>query len=894
MSHSTPSILLVDGYSLLFRGFHALPPLEHNGIYTNAIHGFFSMMLKAVDSYRPNYLCVMLDAHAPTFRHTMYPDYKGTRKPAPDELIPQFKLLRELLTATHIAHIEIEGYEADDLLGTASKLANESGVEAYILTGDRDSLQLVNEHTNVILTKKGITESLLLNPEGVFSNYGYTPEQVTDMKALMGDSSDNIPGIAGIGEKTALKLISEYGNLTTVFKNADKVKGKLGEKLRNGQKNALISKELATINITAPLSLDFNNCTYVDMPLGVAQLRHYGLNRIATIMEKTASAAPATQAITLKQTTASKRAEVVDEVLPVKTVSESDIKFESVKEPEEAIVISNLETFALNKPQLTCAKEMAFHRTDTLFSLYVEASNKLFLFPVRIDMASEGFHIDELYSMFVPLLENCNLIVHDAKGLYTTLNASSFKPTPIIFDSMLASYLLHTEQKEFNFEESYLLEFEKLPTGEPNAHDLFSLYQRQNQHLVARELNALYYDVELPLSKVLFSMERAGFLLDLKLISDLGVKYSKQIEECRQAVYSLTGFSDFNLNSPKQLGEVLFERLKLEPMKKGKKGAYSTNAEVLESLVDAHPAIEQLLTYRKLSKLQGTYIEGLRKLVSADGRIHTTFDQTATVTGRISSYEPNLQNIPIRTDAGRDIRRAFIAKPGYVLIDADYSQIELRVLAHMSNDPVLIASFLNNEDIHSRTAAEINEIPIQSVTPDMRRAAKAINFGIVYGISGFGLAKNVGISKKEADHFISRYLARYQKVHAFMDECVSKGNELGYAKTLLGRRRELFELSSSNRNIRNFGERAAMNTPVQGTAADIIKIAMVQVYNALENSDYDAKLILQVHDELVLECREDQADSVSALLSETMRNAISLCVPLDVDAHIGVNWDDAH
>lgn len=895
-----PSILLVDGYSLLFRGFHALPLLTtRQGEYTNALQGFFSMVFKALQEYRPDRLCIMLDMHAPTFRHTLYDAYKGTRKPMPEELRPQLPILRELLAALHIQMGELEGYEADDLLGTAARMAGEQGYLAYVLTGDRDSLQLVNDHTRVILTRKGITESLLLDAEGVLANFGYTPEQVPDMKGLMGDSSDNIPGIAGVGEKTALKLIGQYGTLDNVLAHGDEIKGKLGEKIRAGRDMALLSRDLGTIRRTAPLPLALDACRWDQLAAGIPALEKYELNSLARTVQSLmkGEAAPAPSLSQSGTTAAARRAsgksgkpEARHALMTVEPESSLPTPPAPGKErtfAQEALLRQAAEELARLKPP--CAALCLSETEITLFT----PEEGLWHMPLLRDLTGAGLYDDQILAALSPVLEAVPLIVHGSKSLLHRLQGYHLTLSSVHRDTMLAAYLLHTAQKDYSLASSLAAEY-AVPPEAPDAYHLYALSQRQDARLSARGLTELLLDMEQPLARVLFQMEREGFWVDDGVLRELGRSFTAEIEACRQNVIDLCGVGEFNLNSPTQLGDVLFEKLGLPtPQKKGKKG-YSTSAEVLEGLSPYHPAIEPILRYRKLTKLQSTYIEGLTKLRGRDGRIHTTFDQTATVTGRISSLEPNLQNIPIRTDEGREIRRAFVAGEGNVLLDADYSQIELRVLAHLSGDSAMCDAFLRGQDIHTRTAAEIHGIAMEDVTPAMRRAAKATNFGIVYGISAFGLARNAKLSRRDADAFIRTYFERYPGVRRFMDDCVEQGRSRGYAETLFGRRRELFELASANRNVRSFGERAAMNTPVQGTAADIIKLAMVRVEERLRQGGYQARLILQVHDELVVECPLSEQEAVARLLQDTMENVVELKVPLVAEVSSGRDWDSAH
>ncbi len=887
------SVLLVDGYSLLFRAFHALPLLTApDGTYTNAVHGFFSMLLKALTDYRPDAVCVMLDVHAPTFRHTLYADYKGTRKPMPEELRPQIPVLRTLLDAMRIHTCAVEGYEADDLLGTAARLAGEAGVDSYILTGDRDSLQLVGGRTRVILTRKGITESLLLDEQGVVDTFGYTPAQVPDLKGLMGDSSDNIPGVPGVGEKTALKLIGEYGTLDEVIAHADEVKGKLGEKLRANTDMALLSRDLGTIRTGAPLDIRWEDCRWDQLALGIPALEGYGLKAIARGVQTLLKGGDATAAAGAHTTAAARRAAGGGATTAAATMPvEPESELPTPAPIRQTVTLTDVDALSAHA-QALCAQQPAWlclHvGADAITCLSPDMC--LCVAPILRDLTGAGLYDDQILNALAPALCAAPLIVHGAKALWGLCKRVGAPDMQVTRDTMLAAYLLHTAQKDYGLAQSLLAEYGQAPEA-PTAWDVYALSLRQDARLKARGMTALLTDVEQPLTRVLFQMEQTGFLVDAEVLSQLSRTFTQEIEALKAEVFTLADVGEFNLNSPKQLGEVLFDKLGLPaPQKKGRTG-YSTAAEVLEGLAPYHPMIEPLLRYRKLSKLQSTYVEGLSKLRGQDGRVHTTFDQTATVTGRISSLEPNLQNIPIRTEEGREIRRAFVAAPGHVLLDADYSQIELRVLAHMSGDAAMCDAFQKEQDIHTRTAAEIHGVPMEDVTPAMRRAAKAVNFGVVYGISGFGLARNAHISRREADGFIRRYFERYPGVRAFMDDCVQKGLALGYAQTLFGRRRELFELASPNRNVRSFGERAAMNTPVQGTAADIIKLAMVRVAERLRDGGYAARLILQVHDELVIEAPEQEAEAVAKLLKDTMEGVCELRVPLVAEVSAGSSWE---
>ena len=879
------SILLVDGHSLIHRAFHALPLLSSGGVYTNAVQGFFSMLFKAIADYKPGALCIMLDTHAPTFRHKMFADYKAGRKPTPEELRPQFPVIRDILDAMEIKVCAMESYEADDLLGTAAKLANKEGIHAYILTGDRDSFQLITKDTNVILTKTGISESLLLSPETLEKTYGYSPAQAIDLKALMGDSSDNIPGIPGVGEKTALKLLAQYGDLDGVYAHADEITGKLGEKVRGNKDKAELSRKLGTICVTAPLQLNFADCGMEHMPDGIPKMQQYKLRRLSEQLEQlfAGGSIAARKPVQVEAATGGEAPHALPPLQPAMTVTD---------ESKLSLIATSL---AKAKDEIAlCFGESAV--------AVCAADGRAWVMPIAMDLLTPGMGEDQALRGLVPVLEETPLIVHDAKALFHKAADLRLPIPKIKHDIMIAAYLLEPDQKNSDLQTVlYGAPVEPKTKNKPaappekaaeDAYAMLCLYPEQIRRLQDNDMLKLLTDMEMPLTRVLFFMEQEGFTVDTKALNELGEQFKLEIEALHDTAIRLSGGVDFNLNSPKQLSEVLFERLGLPAYgRKGKTGVWSTSADVLEAL--DHPVIEPILRYRKLTKLQSVYIEGLSKLVDKSGRVHTTFDQTAAVTGRISSLEPNLQNIPVRSEEGREIRKAFIAKKDWLLLDADYSQIELRILAHLSGDPAMKDAFLKGQDIHTRTAAEVNNVSFESVTPAMRRSAKAVNFGIVYSISGFGLARNIGVSLREADAYIATYFERYPKVKAFMDESVRLAYERGYAQTMLGRRRQLHELKSPNRNIRNFGERAAMNMPVQGTAADIIKLAMVRVFDDLQAGKYQAKLILQVHDELVVECPRDEVEAVADLVRSAMEQIIKLDVPLIADVSAGNSWYDA-
>ena len=838
------TLLAVDGNSLMHRAFHALPLMDAGGVYTNAVHGFLSMLLKAVQELEPRYIAVAFDLHGPTFRHAAYADYKAGRRATPEELRPQFDIIKEILSAMRLGVLTAEGYEADDILGTLSAKCREAGLDCVLLTGDRDALQLVGDGTKVLFTRKGITESTLFDAAGVREYFGVSPEQVTDWKGLMGDASDNIPGIPGVGEKTAVKLLNDYGTLENVLAHAGEIKGKLGEKVRDNAELARFSKDLATIRPTAPIAFSLSAFDAGRMGEGLPALRKYQLNGIAGRMEKLAGPAP-------------------------------EEETEEAEEAPEKIALATADAIRAFLRDTRDA-DTALHVTNT--SMTLAAAGKLAEIRLQQDMLSDGLLPDEAWQALKPLMEK-KLFVHDGKELLHMISGRGLPLPAFAWDTMLGAYLHNPQEK------SYALK----SFAEEDAWGVLTLAKKQRKQLENEGMLRLMNEVEMPLTYVLFDMEQAGFRVDGGVLRELGAAFTREAEELREEVYTLSGVRGFNLNSPQQLGKVLFETLGLPHGKKTQKG-YSTDAETLEKLSDLHPCIDRLLKYRQVMKLNSTYIDALLRKMDGEGRVHSTFDQTGTATGRISSSEPNLQNIPVRTEMGREIRKAFIAGPGCVLADADYSQIELRVLAHFSGDGAMVDAFRKGQDIHARTAAEVYGVPMEQVTKDMRSSAKAVNFGLVYGISEFGLARNIGISRRAAGEFIARYFERYPGVKSFMDGAVKKGYENGYAVTLMGRRRQLPELKAANANIRSFGERAAMNTPVQGTAADIIKLAMVRVHGALKEAGLKARLILQVHDELLIEAPAEEKERVSEILRRCMEEVFALRVPLVAEVKTGESW----
>ena len=846
-------LVLIDGYSLMHRAFYAIPALSKDGVYTNALFGFFNMLLKVVSDAAPDYLIVTLDAHAPTFRHKQFADYKAGRKPMPEEMRPQVEMLRGLLKEIGICQAEMAGFEADDLMGTLSRSAAEQGTESILVTGDRDSFQLIGDHTRVWFTRKGLSEIEDLSPEKLVEGYGVRPDQVPDLKGLMGDASDNIPGIPGVGEKTALKLLGEYDKLENVLEHAGEIKGKLGEKVRAGAETARLSKELATIDRNAPVEFDKRSALLPQAEKFVPVFRQLGFRSLLDRLPKGTGAAVETEK------------------------ERSSFGEEQVLDTEEAIA-----SFIEQQPDAFAL----FARPDAL--CLADSLNRCARIPLQADLLSAGMDEQKALEALRPWLEgSAQKRVFDIKAWRTKLAGMGLEMRGPYLDVCIAGYLI---------EPSDSASVEKLCDrqlgAEASAVNLYRLADVQMEKLTAQGMKKLFDEVEMPLAGVLFDMEREGFRVDRAALTQLQEQFGAKIAELQQAIYEVSG-ENFNVLSPKQLGVVLFEKLGLPAGRKTKSG-YSTDAEVLENLVSAHPVVPLVLQYRAFTKLKSTYVDGLLKLSDENGFIHTTLNQTVTVTGRISSAEPNLQNIPVRTELGRVMRKVFVPRDGeHLLVDADYSQIELRVLAHISGDANMIRAFNDNTDIHTVTASEVFDMPPQLVTPMMRSRAKAVNFGIVYGIGAFSLAKDIGVSRSEADEYIKGYLRHYSGVDKYMHDVVEKAKKDGYAETMFARRRYLPELTASNANTRAFGERVARNMPIQGTAADIIKIAMIRVYERLERENLAAKLIMQVHDELIVEAPENEKERVSALLKEEMENAARLSVGLVADVHSGRTWYDA-
>ncbi len=843
-------LMAIDGNSLLFQAYHAFYKANlttRDGFPTGALKGFFTKFLELLKQ-EPSHVLVAFDVHQPTFRHEKYPDYKLGRKPADEDLRKQMPVVRELLHSMGVAVIECPGYEGDDILGTFARKAEAADMDTLIVTGDRDSFQLITDRTRIYYTK----DNSIVDTAALMEKYGLTPDRMRDLKALMGDSSDHIPGVAGVGEKTALKLLSEYGDLESVLSHAGEVKGKLGERLAADTENARFSYWLGTIATDAPVQETLDDCAFDFERTGAAKQRLYELE-LNSVADKLPGGEPP------KQDDAVPEAETV----PVTDPDGMRSALEALKDCE-AIAVTAFPTLSFAG---TPDRAYVLTAGETLFDACMDE--------------------DEAYRMLGAFLlaHKKPMLAFDAKTVFHRCGFSADELPTLRFDAMLSDYLLQSNRPVENYE---TLCRAWLKTEKASPAYLFTLYPRMERAIRENGLEALERDVELPLLNVLYGMERTGFMTDANVLDELHARFSETANMLEARIYDAAG-ERFNILSTKQLGRILFEKLGLPSGKKTKTG-FSTDADTLEAIAPLHPIVNDVLQYRFLMKLDSTFVEGMKKQRDANGRIHSRFMQCVTATGRISSTEPNLQNIPVRTPEGREIRKAFVPSAGNVLVGADYSQIELRLLAHISGDESFIAAFNSGEDIHARTAAEVFHVPLENVTSELRSAAKAVNFGIVYGISDFGLARNLGIPVPRAADYIRRYFDRYPKVQAYLKESVARAKERGCAETLFGRKRPLPELAASNYNVRQFGERVAMNMPIQGTAADVIKIAMVRVDRALRDGGFKARLVLQIHDELIVDTPRDEAGRVMELMQRTMESVADFSVRLVAEAKCGESW----
>lgn len=850
-------LLVVDGNSIVNRAFYGIRPLTtKDGQFTNAIYGFLTMLEKIKNDTVPDRIAIAFDLKAPTFRHKAYAGYKAQRKGMPDELAQQMKPLKELLSLLGYTLVTCEGYEADDILGTFSRICQEKSVECFLATGDKDSLQLVSDFTTVDLVVN--KNNVMYTPQKVVEDYGVTPKELIEVKAIQGDSSDNIPGVAGIGPKGATDLISRYHSVEYIYEHIDEIDVKDGirNKLKTSKENAILSRMLGEIYTEVPIDTDFD-LYKVEVKDPQSAVEFMAKLELFSLIEK----------LGLRQLS-----------------NEAD----AVKEEKKVL---DFNTFELDDEILT-----QISNEKKLYFSFDCKDNK----PNMAVALNENVYITENEEYIKSILQNSNIekYTDNSKKMYSYGEMQRVDILNVKCDVILAAYLLNPSASSYDLQrlcEEYNLNIPKCENQQELQYGCIAilplLFEKVMNQIEANGQETLLTETEIPLAKVLAFMENTGVEADGQGIEQFGIVLGQQIDNLQREIYDSVG-EEFNINSPKQLGVALFEKLGL-PCKKKTKSGYSTNAEVLEGLINAHPVVAMVLQYRTLAKLKSTYCDGLLKVIGKDGRIHSSFNQTETRTGRISSTEPNLQNIPVRTELGREMRKFFKAQEGWVFVDADYSQIELRVLAHISGDKNMIQAFKDNQDIHTITASQVFGKPLEMVTSIMRSRAKAVNFGIVYGIGAYSLAKDIGVSNKEAKQYIESYLAHYSGVDEYMKNTVEKAKKDGYVETMYGRRRYLPELSAGNHMTRAFGERVARNMPIQGTAADIIKIAMVKVFNRLKEEGLKSRLILQIHDELIVEAPQDEAMRVAMILQEEMENAVKLNVPLVADAAIGKTWYEA-
>lgn len=863
--------LVIDGSSLMYRAYYALPMLTTtDGLHTNALYGFSMMLIKLLEDENPDYIAIAFDKKAPTFRHKEYEEYKATRQAMPEELAEQVDLLKDIIEGFNIKTLELEGYEADDIIGTISKLAEQKGMDVVIVTGDRDALQLISDKVKVKISKKGITQMEEFDEKAVLERYEITPKQFVDLKGLMGDKSDNIPGIPNIGEKTAIKLLKEFGSVENLLQNLSQLKGKIKENIENNKELTIMSKRLATIQRDIPIDINFE------------EYRVKGFNE--------------------------------EKLLELFNKLEFFSLIDSIKKKGEVQIANNHKVQKWPKVDVKKLMELLQGKESVAFyPLIYEGEIKKIAFSFRNNtIYIDVFQLEDLKEIFEKELD---LVTHEIKDFLVKLSYKGIECKGKYMDTAIMAYLLNPSETNYDldrvlkkylkvdvpsYEEIFGKGRDKKKIEEIEEEvladyicsrcvHLFDLREKLMTFIKEMDMEKLLLGIEMPLVEVLKSMEVSGFTLDRGVLKELSQKIEKRIEKMLDKIYKEAGYQ-FNLNSPKQLSEFLFEKLNLPVIKKTKTG-YSTDSEVLEQLVPYNDVVSDIIEYRQLIKLKSTYIDGFLPLMDENNRVHSNFKQMVTATGRISSTDPNLQNIPIREEFGRQIRRAFIprTKDGYI-VSADYSQIELRVLAHVSGDEKLIQSFMNNEDIHLRTASEVFKVPMEEVTPEMRRAAKAVNFGIIYGISDYGLSKDLKISRKEAKDYIDNYFEKYKGVKEYIENIIRFAKEHGYVTTIMNRRRYIPEINSRNFTQRSQAERLAMNAPIQGSAADIIKMAMVKVYEDLKKFKLNSKLILQVHDELVVDTYKDEVEIVKNILKDNMENVIKLKVPLVVEIGVGPNW----
>ncbi len=898
-------LLLIDGNSVLYRAFYGVPLLSTaSGEYTNAIYGFSTMLLKLLQDEQPSHVAVAFDKGKMTFRHAFFPEYKGKRQSTPPELIGQFPMARDLLSHFRIPSLELESYEADDIIGTLATQAGEKNYEVFVISGDKDLFQLVSERITAGMTRKGTTDVVRYDPGAILERYGLAPTQIIDLKALMGDSSDNIPGVPGVGEKTAIKLLTQYGTVEEVLAHATEVSGaKLQERLRDNHELALLSKQLATIDRTVPLATSLDELVYRGYDLAELSeaFRRYEFRSLLARIEKEnhAVSGKADGGDGLHPLRGSEMGQTSVAEQVIETVSLSQLSDRMKSMGERCALLFDLQ---------------GVYQTGDWKGMAVAGKDGAFYVPI----SEEQLHVDSERAALRAILQNKQLVkvVYDAKAIMVHsvslgLANEVLETIAPVFDTLLVTYLIHTSDGEPTL--LNVIEKAQLDAKTPEwvrmgiekggsmrsaalvycAARLYAGYETLRADLSTYQLLTLYEELELPLAAVLAKLELYGVKVDTECLREIGAELATGIERLTGEIYALAGV-EFNINSPKQLGEILFEKMGLPPVKKTKTG-YSTSADVLEKLAPHSDIVTHILHYRQLTKLQSTYVEGLLRVVrQPQSRVHTSFHQAMTATGRLSSADPNLQNIPIRMEEGRRLRSAFVPSHAkWVMLSADYSQVELRILAHLSQDEALIEAFLADMDIHTRTASDVFEVAPEDVTSLMRRQAKAVNFGIVYGISDYGLSQNLNISRAQAAQFIEQYFAKFPGVKRYMAESVQKARDLGYTETLLGRKRYLPQIHSRNFNERSFAERTAMNTPIQGTAADVIKVAMVRLLRDMKTEGFEGEMLLQVHDELIFECPVDELTSLTELVRRQMEGAATMSVPLKVDVHSGATWYDA-
>lgn len=876
------TLVIIDGNSIINRAFYALPEMSNKeGLKTNAIYGFTNMLLKIIDTYNPTHISVAFDRKAPTFRHIEFKEYKAGRKKMPDELREQFEPLKDLLDKFNIHRLEIDGYEADDIIGTVSKIAEDNGFKVYIVTGDKDAIQLASNKTTTLITKKGVGEVEEYDYDSVIEKYEMTPTQFIDLKGLMGDKSDNIPGVPGIGEKTGIKLIKEFSSIEGIFDNIDSIKGSTKKKLEENKELAIMSKKLATIIRDVPVEFNLEELEY----------GNYNTKDILDVFKYLGFTSLIPRIGSLDESE-----DIVNEAnVEISKLEDIDEFINKVKENNELII----KTVTREGNILDKRIKYIFLSVDGKKIYYVEENSihKLEYIFTSNEIKKLGYNLKDDYIALKPYgikLENIYFDITIAEYLIDSMSSTSYECSAIAMKYLTKKVKTKEELlgKGVKAKKYQDLSFEEL-----SSHISQIIYTVKNvmpimeENLKESNMDGLLYHVEMPLVEVLADMEYEGVKVDKEKLNELGSQFKEIIKKLESEIYEISG-EEFNINSPKQLGVILFEKLGLPVIKKTKTG-YSTNAEVLDKLKDQSPIIDKIIEYRQIVKLNSTYVEGLLSIINPiDGRIHSSFNQTITTTGRISSTEPNLQNIPVKLEMGRNIRKVFISDKECKLVDADYSQVELRVLAHMSQDETMIDAFKHNEDIHTKTASQVFNVSMDEVTSKQRSDAKAVNFGIVYGKSDFGLSEDLNIPVKQAKEYIENYFNKYNKIKEFMDNIIEDASSNGYVTTILNRRRYIPEIKSSNFMLRNAGKRAAMNAPIQGSAADIIKIAMINVYKKLEENNLKSKLILQVHDELIVEAVDSEIDIVKKIVKDEMENAVCLDVNLDVDLNIGDSWYD--